>query len=208
MHLRTAHEQKQSEKIVKTTPNVFIIESLNIDDEKHDRFEGKFLSHILKLTGAKACYSYVRTPAQFRKALVQFKKSGFRYLHISSHANKQGLGLTEGELTIDDLANLLGPVLQKRRIFFSACQFVTRDLAEALFNETECYSAIGPFTKVGFDEAAIFWASLYHVMLRDEAGSMKFKELKKQVSVFSKLYRVKIKYFRSSKSVGFREVQL
>ena len=34
-----------------TKPNVFIIESLDFDDEENNRFEGKVLSNILKLNG-------------------------------------------------------------------------------------------------------------------------------------------------------------
>jgi hypothetical protein len=32
-----------------TKPEVFIIESLNLEDEKHDRFEGKIISQILSV---------------------------------------------------------------------------------------------------------------------------------------------------------------
>jgi len=200
--------QHAQERTMSSTPNVFIIESLDSADEAHERFEGKFLSHILKQTGAKARYSYVRTSEEFERALTQFGNSGFRYLHISCHANKKGIGLTEGEIGITKLAELLRPDLEKRRIFFSACQFVTRELAALLLGNTQCYSVIGPSVNVGFDEAAIFWASLYHVMLRDEAKSMKFKELRKQVAVFAGLYRVKMKYFRTSSTSGFKEVTL
>jgi hypothetical protein len=191
-----------------STPNVFIIESLDIEDETHKRFEGKFLSHILRQTGVKVHYSYVRTLVEFERALAKFSNSGFRYLHISCHANKKGIYLTEEGIRVAKLAGLLRPRLKKRRIFFSACQFVTLELAKALLGDTECYSVIGPSVDVGFDEAAIFWASLYHVMLRDEAQSMKFKELRKQVAIFAELYRVKMKYFRASGASGFKEVTL
>jgi hypothetical protein len=125
---------------MRTTPDVFIIESLDVDDERHNRFEGRFLSHILKQTGARVRYSYVRTPKEFRAALALFKRSGFRYLHVSCHANKHGIGLTNGEMDIETLSHVLRRCLERRRIFFSACQFVTRDLAKALLIDTNCYS--------------------------------------------------------------------
>jgi hypothetical protein len=66
-----------------STPSVFILESLNSDDEAPKRFEGKFLSHILKQTGVKVRYSYVRTTEEFERGLTEFGHSRFRYLHIS-----------------------------------------------------------------------------------------------------------------------------
>jgi hypothetical protein len=196
------------EKIMRTIPGVFIIESLAPDDEKHRRFEGAFLSHILNQTGAKVRYDYVRTSREFQDALVRFKESKFRYLHISCHSNKKAIDFTKGEMALSKLACLLAPYLEKRRIFFSACLLVTPDFAKALLTGTGCYSVIGPSNKIGFDESAIFWASLYHVMLRDEASSMQFRELRKQVAIFAELYRTKIRYYRSSKSVGFKRVTL
>ena len=41
--------------------SVFIIESLTFEDENKERFEGKFLSHILKLSGIETKYYYIRT---------------------------------------------------------------------------------------------------------------------------------------------------
>jgi hypothetical protein len=48
----------------------------------------------------------------------------------------------------------------------------------------------------------------YHIMLRDEAPSMQFKELRKQVALFADLYRVSIKYYRRSQKSGFKRVSL
>jgi hypothetical protein len=61
---------------------------------------------------------------------------------------------------------------------------------------------------VSFDEAAIFWASFYYLMLRDEATGMKFEGLQSNLAKLSKLFGVKMRYFRSSQSAkdGFAEV--
>jgi len=42
-------------------PEVFIIESLTLDDERHDRYEGQIISRILALSGKSCEYYYIRT---------------------------------------------------------------------------------------------------------------------------------------------------
>lgn len=49
--------------------DVYIIESLDPDDEGNGRFEGIFLSHVLRLHGKNPLYKYVRTRAEFEKAI-------------------------------------------------------------------------------------------------------------------------------------------
>src|SRR5690242_6588166 len=117
---------------MKTTPDVFIIESLRFSDEKHRRFAGSFLSHILRLAERRVQYYYIRTRAEFEELLDRFADSGFRYLHISCHANRNGIGLTLDDLSVVDLGALLGSTLEKRRVFFSACELATDRLAKAL----------------------------------------------------------------------------
>ena len=77
-----------------TKGDVFIIESLDPDDEGNGRFEGSNICHVLRLHGKNPRYHYVRTLKEFRQALKQFGSSGYRYLHISAHANKQGMCTT------------------------------------------------------------------------------------------------------------------
>jgi hypothetical protein len=44
-----------------TEPKVFIIESLEFDDEEKGRYEGGILSDILRLSGIETQYFYIRT---------------------------------------------------------------------------------------------------------------------------------------------------
>jgi hypothetical protein len=194
-----------------STPDVFIIESLDFSDERKQRTEGQFIAHVLKLTGIGTKYFYIRTTRELEAVLKRFDKSNYRYLHISCHGTQCkkipiGIALTLDRLSFKELAQLLSPHIRKRRVFFSACQVATEELAEALLVGTGCYSVIGPATDIGFDEAAIYWASLYHIMLRDGDPFMKHKGLRHGVQELSRLFRVNMRYFRTSKSDGFKEV--
>ncbi len=44
-----------------TIPQVFIIESLTLKDEEEERFEGRILKQILRLSGKESAYYYIRT---------------------------------------------------------------------------------------------------------------------------------------------------
>ena len=157
-----------------STPDVFIIESLRSEDREAGRCEGDFLSHILRLEKKRASYCYIRTEREMKVALEQFAASGFRYLHVSCHGDEDGIELTDGELTVKKLGRLLRPFLRKRRVFFSACGLVRETLAQELLTNTECHSVIGPASELSCGEAAIFWASFYHLMLKKKATGMRF----------------------------------
>ena len=65
-----------------TKPNVFIIESLDFDDEKNNMYEGKVLSQILELNGIESEYYYIRTKQELDEIVDKFEDSGYRYLHL------------------------------------------------------------------------------------------------------------------------------
>lgn len=195
---------------MRTTPDVFIIESLRFENEEAGHPEGHFISHILRLAGRQAKYYYIRTRKEFEEILDKFEDSEFRYLHLSCHANKNGIELTLDDLSIDELAELLRPVIDKRRVFLSACQLATPKLATALMRGNECYSVIGPSRTIDVDETALFWASVYHIMFRDEAKSMKRKDLRACVAKTSALFGVKMRYFSRDENSedGWKELEL
>jgi hypothetical protein len=193
---------------VATTPNVFIIESLGFKDEDDGRTEGQFLAHILKLANRKVRYFYIRTRAELEEVLDRFEDSGFRYLHISCHADANGIALTLDNLTIGEIGQTIGSRLDKRRVFFSACGIATPRLAAALLKGTGCYSVIGPSDAISFDEAALYWASLYHFMFRNDAKVIKREDLRRHMKRLSTVFRLGMKFYAaSSKSKsGYREI--
>lgn len=186
---------------MKTQPEVFVIESLSPDDEGNGRFEGAIISRILGLHGKICKYRYVRTRKQFEKAVKQFGESGYRYLHVSSHADPEGMVTTnQEEIDFDELGEILQPHLRGRRLFVSACELVHLDLAKAVIPGSGCLSVIGPNERVYFTDAAVLWSALYHLMFSHNSDAMKRAELLKFLRQTSKLFGVSMSYFSKSTS--------
>lgn len=109
--------------------DVFIVESLDPDDEGNGRFEGSSISHVLRLHGKNPIYRYVRTRARFIEAISELAASNYRYLHISAHADPEGMCTTnQEEVDYDELAAILKPCIRNRRLFLSACSMVMMTL--------------------------------------------------------------------------------
>lgn len=189
---------------MKSEKAVFIIESLKLDDEKKDRYEGLFLSQILRMSEIETIYYYIRTKEELEVIVDEFHQSNFRYLHISCHGNTKGISTTLHEIAFEKLALTLSPRLDNRRLFLSACSAANEELAKRILTESDCYSLIGPNTPIDFDDAAVFWASFYHLMLKNE--TMQMKELKQVVQDVSGLFSVSMSYFTKSRSEGFRRL--
>jgi len=184
-----------------TLPEVFIIETLDPDDEGNGRFEGSILSRMLRLHGKNPKYRYVRTRNQFRAAVAQFGRSRYRYLHISCHANSESMRTTnQDDIEFKKLAAILRPHLRNRRLFLSACDMVNDNLARQVLPSTGCYSIIGPDEDVRFTDAAVLWASLYHLMFTRSPSVMKHPELLRVLGDTSKLFSVSMSYFSKSKN--------
>lgn len=90
-----------------TTPQVFIIESLRLDDEEHERFEGRILKQILRLSGKDSSYYYIRTRRELERIAKLFGKSGFRYLHLSCHGNPDTMATTFDRLSFVEVGDHL-----------------------------------------------------------------------------------------------------
>lgn len=183
-----------------TVADVFIIESLDPDDEGNGRFEGSVISHILKLHGKAPKYRYVRTRAEFEHAVRQFAKSRYRYLHISAHADANGMCTTNlEEIHYSELAAMLTPVLKDKRLFLSACSMVHKQMASAIIPTTDCVSIVGPIQDIHFSEAAVFWPAVYHLIFSTEKDAMSHMTLKKHLINASTLFDIKIGYYSRSK---------
>jgi len=157
----------------RTVFSLFIIESLRFVDEKKLWFEGKLLSDILRMSRQiEVEYLYIRTRKELAVALKRFHDSKKRYLHISCHGSPTELGLTLDDVPFDEFADELAPYMDKsQRLFFSACSVVNRSLANAVMQGSGCHSIIGPKEDISFGDAALMWASFYHLMFRDKSKS-------------------------------------
>lgn len=128
-----------------TKPELFIIESLTLKDEKAGRQEGEILSRMLRLAGKTGTrYYYIRTRLELEEMIDLFDESDYRYLHISCHADSHGMATTFENISFAELGEMLAPCLQGRRVFVSACEMAHENLAKQLLPQTGCYSLIGP----------------------------------------------------------------
>jgi hypothetical protein len=184
-----------------TKADIFIIESLGPDDEGNGRFEGPIISHLARLHGKQPTYRYVRTRADFRKAIKSFLRSDFRYLHISAHADHEGIATTNlDEITNRELGEMLGKGFADRRLFLSACSIVHKEMASQIIPVTGCYSVVGPRRDIGFAEAAVFWPALYHLMFELDTKAMKRAALSSSLKKVATLFNVDIGYYARSAS--------
>ena len=176
---------------VKTNPQLFIIESLTLEEEQKNFQEGHIISEMLNLAGKKKTrYYYIRTRLELEEMIEIFGKSKYRYLHISCHADEFGLNTTFDTISYSELGQMLGPHLLKRRVFVSACEMANRNLAKELFSDPGLISLTGPKKKIRFDDAAAFWVSFYHLMFKMDHERMATKDLRETTQQLSTMYNV------------------
>lgn len=180
-------------------PGVFIIESLTFEDEQKERFEGRFLSHILKLGGIETEYYYLRTKSELKEVLNIFYDSQYGNLHISCHGNKDFLATTLDNISHEEFGKLTEVYLHKKRLFLSACSATNRSLAEKVIPKSECYSVIGPSSDIEFNDAAIIWAAFYHLIFKANVGSMKRSDILPILETLVKTFDVEMNYYSVSK---------
>jgi len=187
--------------MVNTLPKVFIIESLSFKDEKLERFEGHFLSHILKQGGIDTEYFYIRTKKEFFEVLRIFNESKYRYLHISCHGNEDGLSTTLDYITHLEFSKITKGHLENRRLFLSACSATNRQFAVSVIPSAKCLSVIGPATDIKFNDSAIVWASFYHLIFKENLKGMKRKNILPVLRTIVRTFKLQMNYYSSDNSM-------
>ena len=194
----------------KTKPYVFIIESLEFEDEEKKYFEGEIISKILNLSKIEHKYYYIRTKSELIHLLDEFVELRYRYLHISCHGSKNSISTTLDEIKFKELSVILGDKLDNKRLFLSSCSSTNSKLAEKILPTSDCYSIIGPNKSIYFDDAAIFWASFYQIMFKRNPKAMNRENLKGLLTELKKLFKIPLKYYSTSKSSkkGWKEIKI
>ncbi|MEK7404944.1 MAG: hypothetical protein AAB225_07535 [Acidobacteriota bacterium] len=189
---------------------VFIIESLDFEDEKAQRFEGRIISDILAMSGKTCAYYYIRTKRELAAILKQFSSSKYRYLHLSCHGGGNCLHTTLDRIPFSEFGEMTAPHLDKRRLFISACSVATRTFADQVMPGTGCYSILGPAEEIYFSDAAVLWASFYHVMFRADSTAMRYDAIKAKAQEVANMYRVRLTLFdhHSTGSKPYRMKQI
>ncbi|MCW2390065.1 hypothetical protein M2333_003111 [Sphingobium sp. B11D3B] len=166
-----------------TVPKLFIIESLDLEDEADHR-EGEVISRVLRMAGSKPIYRYVRTEQELIRFVEEFRERRYRWLHISVHGNHNLISLTLDQLNAKQFAKIVGPALADgRRLFLSTCKAATVDLASAIFGHGGCLSVLGPIKKIQFDDSAIFWSSFYHLMFKRKRSRMLGRDMEEVIAM-------------------------
>ena len=194
----------------KTKPYVFIIESLDFEDEEKQNFEGEIISKILNLSRIEHKYYYVRTKAEIEHLLEEFVRLNYRYLHISCHGSKNSISTTLDIIKFEELSIMVADKLDRKRLFLSSCLSTNDSLANSILSITDCFSIIGPDKKIYMDDAAIFWASFYQIMFKRNPNAMKRENLESLLRELKALYKIPLKYYSTSQSSkkGWKEVKI
>lgn len=158
----------------------------------------------------KPIYYYIRTKKELKKLLRRFNRSEYRYLHLSCHGDAESISTTLESIPFSELAKLMRPYLRKRRLFISACSAVNHNLAKAIIPTSECLSIIGSAEDVLFSDAAIIWASFYHLMFREDPKKMIRVNILSTLRNVANTFGVSINYFSISKrsEEGYKKTEI
>lgn len=182
-----------SEK-VKTTYGVYIIES----NELHYR-DGEKLREILDLIEFPCRYQPVGTLSEFSNAIDEFSKSGFRYLHLSCHADMDGIQIKDSLIDNKDLIPICKGKLSRKRVFLSACRASNLRLATVLIQKCGAQSIIGSPQDLHFITAATLWPAFYHKVQELDKQSLNQKSLTRILRTCVNFFGIPINYYHQSK---------
>jgi len=152
-----------------TDPEVFVIEALHAADYDVGRADGDVLANHLHLMGVQKAYCKVKNKIEFQDAIIKFKLSRCRFLHVSCHgeANANVLDIGDDAVNYEELATLLKGSLTGKRIAFSACYLGNDRLARILFGKNKGLHSFMAFShSVAFDLASAFWIAYYTMAVR------------------------------------------
>lgn len=189
-----------------TNPTVCFVESLGFLEEQSLR-EGEIISKTLQLSGKRSAYVYIRTVEELTAIAHEFGESGHRYLHLSAHARTMrntmvGLALTTGDIENVELAKILAPHLEGRRLFLSSCFAARSGFAKELLKRSGCLSVLAPMNEIKFDDAAIFWTAFYHLMFKARRHAMSNARIIKTVGICATLVDERFRLFTPGKRKG------
>lgn len=185
----------ETEDIKGTEYGVFIIESLSLDDEIHNRLDGRILADILELSGVKHQYFYIRTRRELEEIIKEFDQSGLRYLHFSCHADDESLALTYDSLDFAEFGEVVGEYLHGKRLFLASCYAANEKFAKEIIPDYYLYSLIGSPKPLKFAKSALFWSTFYNLMIDKDQKNMRQEELLSTIEDICRLLSIPINYY-------------
>jgi hypothetical protein len=170
---KSTRSRPRRKRRVETVPEVFIIESLDLGDERKARREGEVLASVLRMCGKRPLYYYIRTRAELELMAQLFYVSNYRYLHISCHGGKRSLATTLDVVSYEEFATIFAKRLRNRRLFVSACSAGNAKFAKQVRSQNQgIISVAAPAKDIQFDHAVAFWSSFYVKTFSTNARSM------------------------------------
>lgn len=177
--------------IQETFPEVFILESLTVADERKKRFEGRVLADVLRMCGKSPEYFYFRTERELEELILEFRRSGYRFLHLSCHGNETDLATTYGSVPYVRFAEMTAGHLQNRRLFVSACEVGNELFSELVAARNKgMYSIASPRVTIPFDKAVALWSALYVHTFSVDTAFVKAKHIQQALDALCALFDI------------------
>lgn len=171
--------------------DVFIIESLDKEDEREHRFEGQRLADLLRLSGKNPKYYYFQSVKELPSIFELFRLSNYRFMHVSCHASLTHLAATQDSVTYAEFAALTDGCLKLRRVFFSACEVGNELFSTCLASRNKgMHSVVAPAETIYFDHAAAIWSAFYVSMFASGSDGMTGEEIKARIRTLCTLFPV------------------
>lgn len=183
----------------KTLPQVFIIESLDFDDERAARLEGRVLADVLRMCGKDPLYFYFRTEAELIVLAEKFYQSGYRYLHLSCHGSDTSIEATLNSITYVRFAEIFDGKLVNRRLFASACEVGNELFSQVVGGRNKgMHSVAAPTDAIRFDIAVAFWSAFYVKAFYINESAMKAADITSIFQPLCTLFRTRLHWSRYS----------
>lgn len=161
---------KNSSRLPQTGHELFILEAPTAEDARLCRLDGQVLEAQLKLTPLKPKYYKAADKNEFAIGLMEFKKSGCRFLHVSCHGNDRGTVFQLGRDSVnhEEIVEMLKGSLTNNRITFSACNAGRSSLFMNIIKryKNSVQSVMGFNTTIDIELASAFWISYYTILTR------------------------------------------
>jgi hypothetical protein len=181
-----------------TIPQVFIIESLDFEDEA-DRLEGKVLADVLAMCGKQPRYFYFRTAAELAVLADKFYESKYRYLHLSCHGSNTSIHTTLDSIPYVGFAEMFSGKLIHRRLFASACEVGNELFSEVVGGRNKgMHSIAAPADAIRFDVAVSFWAAFYVKAFSINDSSMRAADITTVFRPLCSLFDTRLHWSRYS----------
>lgn len=194
-------ERARARNRAETVPEVFIIESLDLADERKARREGEVLAAVLRMCGKRPLYYYIRTRAELELMAQLFYVSNYRYLHISCHGGKSSLSTTLDVIDYDEFATIFAGRLKNRRLFVSACSAGNAKFAKQVRGQNPgIISVAAPAKDIQFDHAVAFWSSFYVKTFSTNARAMSSDRIAGVLRPLANLFGEPVHLSRKDKS--------